>query len=343
MLNQHSHRKDEHVSLAKKFHQENSNAGFDDIRFMPNSLPEISKKEVDISTQIGNLKFNIPFYIEAMTGGSDFTKKLNQKLAKISKDTGIAMAVGSESVALKYPETSDSFTIARKVNPKGILIANLGADVSLDEVDDAIKLIDANAIEIHINAVQEIIMPEGASVFKWIDNIQKIVEHVTIPVIIKEVGFGMDSESLQRLKNISVKYVNIGGRGGTNFAQIENFRRKNKEMKYLKDWGINTVQSLYESQKVNGVQIIATGGITNPLEIVKSLYLGADAVGIASEILVSLIDNGVEKTEIMINSWIDGIKSIFTILGVQNIQELRTKKTVLSPELLSYLQQRHIK
>ncbi|MCZ6910247.1 MAG: alpha-hydroxy-acid oxidizing protein, partial [Rickettsia endosymbiont of Ixodes persulcatus] len=190
---------------------------------------------------------------------------------------------------------------------------------------------------------QEVVMPEGDKSFNWIRNIKKIVENFPLPVIVKEVGFGMSHESIEKLKAVGVKYINLGGKGGTNFVQIENFRRPAKDMNYLEDWGLTTVQSLYEAQVVPELNYIAAGGITSPLDVVKALYLGANAVGVASAILSYLIDNGREKTEKLLSEWIYGIKAIFVMLGVKNLTELRKSKIVISMELQNYLQQRKLK
>lgn len=342
MVSIQSHRKDEHLSLAKKFHKEKSHAGFEKIRFIPNSIPEIKFTDVDISTTIGPLKLTVPFYIEAMTGGSDYTCKINQQLSDIAKKLELAMAVGSESVAIREPQLEKTFAVIKKNNPNGIKIANLSANATILDVAKAIEMIDADAIELHVNVAQEVVMPEGDRTFNWLTNIKKIVEHFSLPVIVKEVGFGMSHESIQQLKELGVQYVNLGGKGGTNFVQIENFRRPNKEMDYLEDWGLTTVETLFESQKVSDMHYIAAGGITSPLEVVKALYLGANAVGIASAILSSLIDKGPEKTEIMLSEWIYGVKAIFVMLGVKNIPELRKSKIVVSADLQNYLQQRKL-
>lgn len=342
MVSIQSHRKDEHLSLAKKFNKTTAQAGFDQIRFVPNPLPEIDFADVDISTRVGSLNFKVPFYIEAMTGGSEYTGKINHQLSEIAAKLQLAMAVGSESVALREPQLEKTFSIIKESNPQGLKIANLSANASIEEVKKAVKLINASAIELHINVAQEVVMPEGDCTFKWLDNIKKIVSNLALPVIVKEVGFGMSQEAIQQLKAIGVQYINLGGKGGTNFVQIENFRRTNKDMNYLEDWGLNTVESLFEAQAVPDLHYIAAGGITSPLDIVKALYLGADAVGVASAVLTSLIDNGCEKTEIMLSEWIYGIKAIFVMLGVKNITELRKRKLIISAELQNYLQQRNL-
>ncbi|MBV0914455.1 type 2 isopentenyl-diphosphate Delta-isomerase [Apilactobacillus sp. HBW1] len=341
MVSIQSHRKDEHVSLAIKFYNKTSHAGFDQLRFVHQGIPEISLDDIDTSTTIENIKMDFPIYIEAMTGGSEYTKKLNQKLARIAKSTGIAMATGSQSVALKDDSVASSFEIVRETNPNGIVFSNLSASADVSRAKAAVKMMNSDAIEIHINTPQEMIMPEGDREFNWIKNIKSIQEELACPVIVKEVGFGMSKETIQQLVDAGVKNINISGKGGTSFSKIENYRRKKQEMDYLEDWGQTTVESLLEAQPFKDkTNIIASGGIRTPLDAVKAIALGANSVGIAAPILYSLIKNGEEETIEFINDFIYGMKSIMTVLGTKNLSELQSKKLILSSDLLSYVSQR---
>lgn len=343
MVSIQSHRKDEHVSLAIKFYDKISHAGFDKLRFVHQGIPEISLDDIDASTNIEDIKMNSPIYIEAMTGGSGYTKKLNQQLARIAKSTGIAMATGSQSVALKDNSVTSSFEIVRETNPNGIIFSNLGASADVLRANAAVKMMNSDAIEIHINAPQEIIMPEGDRKFNWIENIKSIQKSLDCPVIVKEVGFGMSKETIQQLVDAGIKNINISGKGGTSFSKIENYRRKKQEMDYLEDWGQTTVESLLEAQQFkNKTNIIASGGIRTPLDAVKAIALGANAVGIAAPILYSLIKNGEEETVEFINDFIYGIKSIMAMLGTKNLSELQRKKMILNSDLLSYISQRRL-
>ena len=336
-----SHRKDEHFFIAQKFYQK-TNDNFKEIRFIHNGLPEIKLNEIDINPYIFNWKF--PFYINAMTGGSKQTKKINASLAKISKETGIAMAVGSQNIAINYPELIETFKIVRNINPNGFIMGNISANSNLKEAIKAIKMINANALQIHINVAQEIVMPEGDKSFMWLKNISKIIKNINIPVIIKEVGFGMSKQTISTLKKIGTKYIDISGRGGTNFIQIENERRNDKDYSFLYNWGQSTIESLIESQKYQKeINIFASGGVKNPLDIIKCLRLGAKSVGLSGVILNSLLKNGEYKTIQMINKWKLEIIKIMAVLGAHNIHELRHKDIILSCHLLNYIKQRNLK
>ena len=240
-------RKDEHVGHATQQYQSQSNLELRQTRFVHHPLSEMAVDEVSLQTKMAGFTLETPFFINAITGGSPRTTLINQRLAQLAYETGIAMATGSMSIAMKDPSTAESFTIIRKENPNGIVLANLGAHYTVESAKKAIDLIEANGIQIHVNTLQELVMPEGDRSFHhWLKNIEEIVSHVDVPVIVKEVGFGFSREAMQELINIGVQTIDISGRGGTNFAAIENARREDTLFDELEDWGQTTVQSLVE-------------------------------------------------------------------------------------------------
>lgn len=243
-------RKNEHVKLAIKPESIQPVTHFDNLSFVHNSIPEMAWKEVDLNSKFDDIVMNLPIYINAMTGGSNKTGEINAELADIASATGIAMAVGSQHAGLRNDSLVDTYRVVRKRNPKGIIFANIGADVSIEFALQAVDMFEANALQIHLNAPQEIVMPDGERNFKgWLHQIEQVIQAVHVPVIVKEVGFGMSTETLHLLNDIGVKYVDVSGRGGTNFVWIENQRRENKEYNYLKEWGQSTVISLLEAQE----------------------------------------------------------------------------------------------
>lgn len=337
-------RKDEHVKLAEMFFEEPRVSDFDNIRFVHHSFPEMAVDDVDISTSFAGFTVGQPFFINAMTGGSEKTKIINEKLAVVARETCLPIASGSLSVAIKNPSLVDSFEIIRKVNPKGLVFANLGAGHNVENAKKAIDILEADALQIHCNVVQEIIMPEGDRDFSnWLSNIEKIVKAVEVPVIVKEVGFGMSRKTIKELKDIGVKTIDISGSGGTNFAKIENYRRSKYKYDYLENFGQSTVISLLEAQEfIKNTDIIASGGIRHPLDIVKALALGAKAVGVAGVFLNMVLNDGVEKTIENINNWKIEIASIMTILGKSKVSELVNTDMVLFNEVREWCLVRRI-
>lgn len=336
-------RKDEHMSLAKAFHKEKSN-DFDQLRFVHHSFSEIALDDVDISTSFLDFSFKQPFYINAMTGGSDRAKEINQQIGIIAKETGLMTATGSVNAALKDPDLADTYKIMRKENPTGIIFANIGAGLSLEEAKKAVELFHADGLQIHVNLPQELVMPEGDRDFHgWLDNIEEIVAHLSLPVIVKEVGFGMSSETIEQLLKRGVQAVDISGQGGTSFTQIENARRKKRELGFLEDWGQSTVLSLLESQSFQQeITVLASGGIRQSLDIIKALSLGAKSVGVAGTILDHLMTHGLDKTIELVKQWESELRMLYTLLGKATTAELATTDLIFSNEISHWCESRGI-
>lgn len=324
-------RKDEHVSLARAFHQKPKENDFDDVRLIHSSLVNTRPEEIDLSTEILGLKLSAPFYINAMTGGSEKTKKINHDLAIIARETNLMMATGSVSAALKDPSVADSYTVVREVNPHGLILGNMGAGRTSDDAKKIVDLLQADGFQIHLNVPQELVMPEGDRDFhEWSKNIAETVQQLAVPVIVKEVGFGMNRESIQQLQALGVKAVDVSGRGGTSFSQIENARRKKRELNYLDDWGQSTVISLLEAQEINDLTILASGGIRNAYDIFKALCLGAKAVGISAGILDHLISNGIDATVEMIEDWKIQLRRLYLMTDKATTADLVHNPIILS-------------
>lgn len=324
-------RKDEHVSLARAFHQKLKENDFDDVRLIHSSLVNTRPEEIDLSTEILGLKLSAPFYINAMTGGSEKTKKINHDLAIIARETNLMMATGSVSAALKDPNVADSYTVVREVNPNGLILGNMGAGRTSDDAKKIVDLLQADGFQIHLNVPQELVMPEGDRDFhEWSKNIAETVQQLAVPVIVKEVGFGMNRETIQQLQALGVKAVDVSGRGGTSFSQIENARRKKRELNYLDDWGQSTVTSLLEAQEINDLTLLASGGIRNAYDIFKALCLGAKAVGISAGILDHLISNGIDATVEMIEDWKIQLRRLYLMTDKATTADLVHNPIILS-------------
>jgi isopentenyl-diphosphate delta-isomerase len=204
-----------------------------------------------------------------------------------------------------------------------LIFANLGSEASVDQAKRAIDMLEANAIQIHLNVMQELIMPEGDRDFSgMLHRIEQIVKHIQVPVIVKEVGFGIMGESARKLKNIGVTMIDVGGMGGTNFAAIENARRSIPK-EWLNDWGGTTATALIESLQIyNRGNVMASGGISNGLEAAKALAIGATAVGMAGTFLRVLQKQGAEALHTYIGELHNELKMIMTAVGAASIQSL---------------------
>jgi isopentenyl-diphosphate delta-isomerase len=223
-----------------------STTGLEDIRLLNCSLPELDLEEIDLSQELWGKKLQFPLIINALTGGNDQAKSINRDLAIVCRKYGLAMAVGSQTIALENPNRVESFSIVRDYNPEGVVIANLGAGTGTNAAREAVNMIAADAIQLHLNVPQELAMPEGERCFRGIvDKVAKIVNDSEVPVIAKEVGFGLSRESVQQLYQVGVRVFDIGGQGGTNFIAIED-KRGGLFQGELDSWGIPTAVSLAE-------------------------------------------------------------------------------------------------
>ncbi|KXT74784.1 Isopentenyl-diphosphate delta-isomerase, FMN-dependent [Streptococcus sp. DD10] len=312
-------RKDEHIYYALK--QKSNYNSFDEIELIHRSLPEYDLEEIDLSTYFAGRDWEYPFYINAMTGGSKQAEVINRKLAMIAEKCGILFVTGSYSAALKNSE-DQSFAV-RNSHPNLLLATNLGIDKPIEMGLRTVKEMDPIFLQVHVNLMQELLMPEGERVFHdWKQHLAEYARNFPVPVVLKEVGFGMDIRTIELASNLGIQTFDISGRGGTSFAYIENCRGGNRD--YLNDWGQSTVQTLLNaSDWVDRVEILASGGVRNPLDIVKSLVLGAKAVGLSRTILELTTKYPVEQIIEIIENWKKDIRIIMCALSCKNLKELR--------------------
>ncbi|AEA00904.1 MULTISPECIES: type 2 isopentenyl-diphosphate Delta-isomerase [Aerococcus] len=336
-------RKDDHIKLAD-WQYNQSPTDFDAIRFVHHSLPHIDADQVQLDTQVFGQEFPFPFFINAMTGGSEWTKAINEKFATVARETGLMMATGSVSQAIKNPQTADSFQIVRQTNPQGFIIANVGMNHGLEGAKKALEITDANALAIHLNTPQELAMPEGDRHFQAVkDNIQAIVEGVDRPVMVKEVGFGMSRETIEELLDLGVQTIDVSGQGGTNFIAIENERRSHKDMDYMTQWGQSTAISLLEAQAFkNQVDLIASGGVKTPLHVLISLALGVKAVGMSGQFLHLVLNHGVQETIDWVEEFKNQVRLLMTLTNSQKLSDLEKTDLVIAGSVRDWCLARQI-
>ena len=340
-MNIQEHRKDEHIFIAEKLYHSQSNNQLDEIKLLFNNIPEIAVQDVSLKTTLMGYPIDVPFFINAMTGGSPETDKINFKLATVANYCQIPLATGSASVALKNPESQKGFKKLRSLTPDTLLFTNLGAGNNLKNASAILKLTHADGLQLHLNVAQELVMAEGDRQFYWLQNIEQIVNKLSKPVMLKEVGQGISPPTLKSLKNSKIKYIDLAAGGGTNFIDIENERRHDKhDYSYLSNIGLTLAQSLIGAQPFrNDFSLTASGGIRNALEIIKSLVMGADNVGISGYFLHTLIKEGTEGLINKINLLKEEIKNIMVLLGCRCIKELHNIPYILSSNLNNFKEQ----
>ncbi|SNU07326.1 isopentenyl-diphosphate delta-isomerase [Streptococcus equinus] len=322
-------RKDEHIKYALKYQSPYNS--FDEMELIHHSLPDYDLSEIDLHTHFAGRDFDYPFYINAMTGGSEKAKAVNRKLAQVAQATGLVMVTGSYSAALKNPQ-DDSYP-RKKDYPDLLLATNLGIDkpyeLGLQTVDEMQPIF----LQVHVNLMQELLMPEGEREFRsWKKNLENYATKMPVPVVLKEVGFGMDLKTIQMAHAFGIKTFDISGRGGTSFAFIENQRGGDRS--YLNEWGQTTVQSLLNLQDVvDTVEILASGGVRHPLDMVKCFVLGAKGVGLSRTVLELVEKYPVEQVVNIVNGWKDDLRLIMCALNCKTIADLRNVDYLLYGKL----------
>lgn len=317
-------RKDDHVRLASAQHAEPRAHDFDHVRPMNHPLAAGNRSQVSLATAGHLLAWDVPLYINGMTGGTAHTGTINRALALAARETGVPIASGSTGILHRDPAAIPSFRVLRELNPDGFLLANVNANLSPAQARRSVEILEADGLQIHVNPAQEIVMPEGDRDFtRWADNIAAIIDGVGVPVVVKEVGAGMSRGTVAQLRDLGVAAVDVSGRGGTDFTAIESARREDGGMGYLAGWGQSAVEGLLDAASVDGVDLLASGGIRHPLDVVRALALGATGVGVAGSFLRLLLTEGEAALVARIQAWLEQIGDIMTLLGARTVADLR--------------------
>lgn len=336
-------RKLDHLKYALDLTPGPLTTGFEEVRLIHMALPDYDLAEIDLTAEFAGKRLAAPIFINAITGGNAAVKEINAALAFAARETGLGMAVGSQRAALYNRELRDTYAVVREVNPDGLIIGNLSATASLSEAEQAVEMIGADALQLHLNAAQELSMPEGDRTFKSAaENIRLLVEKLPVPVIVKEVGLGIGREVAKKLLGLGVQHIDISGAGGTNFVAIEHARKEQQaEMldSSLAGWGIPTACALLETRDLGFQQLIASGGVESALDIARSLVLGADLVGMARPCLKAYYDG---KLIEFLRETRENLRKIMLLLNAPNLAELKAKPTVITGWVKEWMEQRNV-
>ena len=338
-------RKLDHLQQALVLADGPADTGFADLTLVHNCLPEINSGEVTLTARCAGLKLRHPLIINAMTGGAAALTQVNGRLAEVAKQTGAVMAVGSQFAALEFPAVADSFRVVRQVNPDGIIWANIGAYATVDAANRVVDMIGAAALQVHLNAVQEISMAEGDSDFTgWLRRIEELARQLPVPVIVKETGCGMAMEQVRQLAAVGVRAVDVGGAGGTNFIAIESARTGRLVSDDLLGWGIPTAVSALEAAAVlpPDVDLIVSGGVRTPLDAVKCLAIGARAVGIAAPVLRLTEEQGVSEAVQWVQEYLVVMQKCVAMLGQTTTAGMAARPLVITGRTAQWLTARGI-
>ena len=337
-------RKKEHIELCltdRVTFKDKSN-GFDKYDFVHYAITEVVSDEIILKRKFFKKEINYPFLISCMTGGSDKSEDINARLAAAAQNLKIPLGVGSQRQALVNPKFNSSYKIIRRNAPSIPILGNIGAAqvVKFDDAKPVKKLadlIEADAMVIHVNPLQELIQDKGEPYFKGLLKIiEKIAKNINIPLIVKEVGAGISKEAAERLLNAGVKGIDVAGAGGTSWAGVEILRNNWDDKNYFWDWGLPTsycIGTVNTLKKKHSFLLIGSGGINNPVDAAKALALGADIVASARVILQRLDKSGPEGVVQMLTGWSEVIKDIMFLTGAKNLKEFKKNKLIRKEQL----------
>ncbi len=291
-----SARKSEHLKIClEKDVSSAATTGLERYRLIHEALPEMALADVDLSTEFLGRRLQAPLLISAMTGGAAEAREINRRLARAAQEFGLAMALGSQRAALETPALMSTYHV-RDVAPDILLLANLGA-VQLNEGYDAetcrraVESVRADALVLHLNPLQEALQAEGDTNFCGLaEKIEQLCQSLAVPILVKEVGYGLSLSAAQRLYRAGVWGLDIAGAGGTSWSKVEAYRARTREEAEVAaaftDWGIPTAEALVTLRAAwPDWPLIASGGIRNGVEVVICLALGANLVGMARPLL----------------------------------------------------------
>ena len=282
--------------------------GLEEYRFTHQALPELDLEQVDTSLEIFGKRLQAPILISSMTGGASEATSINHILAAAAQETGIALGVGSQRAAIEHPELAETFKV-RQLAPKVLLFANLGAvqlnyGYGVEHCQRAVDMIEADALILHFNALQEAVQPEGNTRFSnLLSKVEAVCRTLSVPVIAKEVGWGISEQAARNLTEAGISAIDVAGAGGTSWALVEMHRAQSLSQARLAaafmDWGIPTAESIQQVRKVSpGMLVFASGGLRSGVDIAKCIALGASLCGMAGPFLKA----AVQSTEVTVQT-----------------------------------------
>jgi isopentenyl-diphosphate delta-isomerase len=339
----HDRRKTDHIriNLEEDVEFASLTTGFEGYRLVHQALPELDLNKIDTSTQLFGKRLLTPLLISSMTGGADAAGAINRNLATAAQRRGVAMGLGSLRTGLEQPETLSTYRV-REVAPDVLLFANLGAvqlnyGYAIEDCRRSVEAVEADALILHLNPLQEALQADGD--WNWsglLDKIESVCRRLPVPVVVKEVGWGISERTARWLADAGVAAIDVAGSGGTSWSEVEYHRAPTETLrtmaKAFADWGIPTADALLMAQRgAPDLPVIASGGLRTGIEAAKAIALGAVAVGMASPFLKA----AAVSTEVVVNT-IDQFASELRVamfcVGAGDIAALRVPGKIAAIE-----------
>lgn len=299
----HQKRKADHIriSLEEDVSFATLTTGLEQYRFVHCALPEIRLEDVDTRVNLLGKPLQAPILISSMTGGTPLGRDINRRLAQAAEAMGIGMGLGSLRAALEDPSLLPTYQV-RDVAPHILLLANLGAvqlnyGYTVDHCRRAVEWVEADGLVLHLNPLQEALQPEGQTDFSdLLRKIEAVCKGLEVPVVVKEVGWGLSAQVARQLADAGVAALDVAGAGGTSWSQVEMYRSQDPVHQAVaaafRDWGIPTAEAIQEVRRaVPHLPVIASGGIRDGIQVAKAIALGATACGIARPLLAAAAES----------------------------------------------------
>ncbi|MFW5935878.1 MAG: type 2 isopentenyl-diphosphate Delta-isomerase [Candidatus Hadarchaeota archaeon] len=341
-------RKMEHVRICLEKEVESTYSGLEDVTLIHNALPHLDFQDIDTSLAFFNKKLSAPLLIASMTGGHKSTVEINKNLAVAVEELGIGIGVGSQRAAIENEDLAESFTVVRDNAPHALIYANVGfpqiMEHGIEFVEKAVEMVDADAVAIHLNFLQEIIQPEGEVNARGSARaLEQVCKEIKKPVIVKETGAGITKEVALKLKEANVDAIDVGGKGGTSWSGVEIYRTKDDLAREVGrdfwNWGVPTAFCVPEVHQI--LPTIATGGLRSGLDVAKSLSLGATA-GSAALPFLKPATKSPDEVKNELEYFIRGLKIAMFLTGSEKIENLRDIPIFIHGLLKDWLESRDI-
>lgn len=325
---QTANRKLQHVKIVLEKNVQSSSAisSFNDFCFSHFALPEMDFEEINTKVKFLNWDFELPFMVISMTGGHELTRKINEDIAIACEEKNIPMAVGSQRAMIENSKLTNTFKVKR-VAPNVFLAGNIGAyqlkNYTARQVSDALQAIEADALCIHLNPLQEIVQLEGDKNWNCVLNsIENAIDALNVPVIVKEVGAGINEQVALELEAAGAAAIDVSGTGGTSWAAVELLRKGAIAGETFKNWGVPTPIALKQAAQVTKLPLIASGGIRNGLHCAKAIRLGATIAGAAQPFL-SAQNKSARGVQMEIEKWKYELKIAMFLTRSKNLAQLK--------------------
>lgn len=337
---QRAKRKLEHIKYALELGAGPASTHLADLRFLHNCLPELNPADLDLSVKLLGKRLRLPFFIDAITGATEAVTEINRKLAQVAGRIGIGMAVGSQYGAVREGGDKSSFEVVREKMGDGLVIGNISALATPEQAQAAVDMLGAAALEVHLNAAQELWMAEGDKDYAGLlANMLQIKNALRVPVIVKETGCGIAAEQYQLFVEQGFSYFDCAGAGGTNFPAIEAKRQGLKLTEEFASWGVPTCWSILDAQAVlpQNAVLLGSGGVQSAADAVRVLALGADAVGITGVVLRLVVEEGVDAAVSFMEQLAQELRCYMLLLGAQSVYDLRKVPLIITGETRDFL------